>query len=52
MFKDTFILDRWQVAFYEELEKLSNKRNFNKDDFNNIFSDKIKPKEAIQTKLS
>ena len=22
MFKDTFILDKWQVAFYEELEKI------------------------------
>lgn len=52
MFKDTFILDEWQVAFYEELEKLSNKKKFNKDNFDNIFSDKINPKEAIQTKLS
>jgi len=52
MFKDTFILDEWQVAFYEELEKLSSKRNFNEKDFNEIFSPTIKVKEGVQTKLS
>jgi len=51
MFKDTFILDEWQVAFYEELEKLPNRRNLSREDFDNIFSQKIKSTESIQTKL-
>ena len=52
MFKETFTLDKWQVAYYEELEKLSNKKGINEDDFNIIFSQTIKIKEGIQTKLS
>jgi len=33
-------------------EKLSKKRNINEDDFNVIFSETLKIKEGIQTKLS
>ena len=36
MFKDTFISDKWQVAFYEELEKIRNKKDLIEDDFNAI----------------
>lgn len=52
MFKNTFILDKWQVASYEELEKISGKRNFNEEDFNVIFSPAMKIKEGVQAKLS
>ncbi|MEK6757640.1 MAG: hypothetical protein AABX88_00790, partial [Nanoarchaeota archaeon] len=52
MFKETFAFDKWRVAYYEELEKLSKKRNINEDEFNVIFSETLKIKEGIQTKLS
>jgi len=53
MFKDTFISDKWQVAFYEELEKIRNKKDLIEDDFNAIFSKTIKIKDdEKQTKLS
>lgn len=52
MFKDTFILDGWQVAFYEELEKIFGKRKLDEDEFNQIFSTRIKSKEEVQARLS
>ncbi len=52
MFKDRFILDKWRVASYEELEKLSNKKNISEEDFDLIFSQALKIKEGIQSKLS
>jgi len=51
MFKDTFILDKWQVAFYEELEKFSHKKNITEDEFIILFSTTIKSNFNIQTTL-
>jgi len=52
MFRDTFILDKWRVAFYQELEKLSRKKKLSEEIFNQIFSTRIKSKEEVQSKLS
>jgi len=49
--KKIFILDGWDVAFYEELEKISGKRKFEEDEFNQIFSTRIKSKEEVQARL-
>ena len=52
MFKDTFILDKWRVASYEELEKIFKNKEISEDDFESIFSQALKIKEGIQSKLS
>ncbi|MFZ3077748.1 MAG: DNA methyltransferase [Candidatus Aenigmatarchaeota archaeon] len=52
MFKETFILDKWQVAFYEGLEEFARKRKITEKEFNSIFSEGIKPKGIVQAKLS
>jgi DNA modification methylase len=52
MFKDRFILDKWRVASYEELEKIFKNKEISEDDFDVIFSQALKIKEGIQSKLS
>ena len=52
MFKDTFILDKWRVASYEELEKLFKEKEIKEVDFETMFSQVLKVKEGIQSKLS